>query len=115
VVELTPSQQRRRAAAETLIRLAEPGLNLILAAGDRISRLVEPEDHEYYPARPFVEREPDGAVRGAEPVKKRSDGGPAKGRSGAKSATRSATKRPAKSRSTTASIRRQPPGETPQP
>jgi hypothetical protein len=111
VAELTPSQQRRRAAVETVLRLAEPGLNLVLAAGDRISRLVEPEDHEYYPARPFVEREPDGATRTAETVKKRADGSPGKRRTGAKSATRSATRRSAKPKSTTASIRRQAPGK----
>jgi hypothetical protein len=28
-----------------------PGLNLVLAAGDRLSRLIEPVDHEYYPPR----------------------------------------------------------------
>lgn len=48
---LTPSQVRRRERVESLIRLAAPGLNLLLAAGERISRLVEPEDHEYYPPR----------------------------------------------------------------
>jgi hypothetical protein len=36
---------------ETLIRLMAPGLNLILAAGERLSRIVEPDDPEYYPAR----------------------------------------------------------------
>jgi hypothetical protein len=53
VTELTPAQQRRRSTFETLIRLMEPGLNLILATGDRLSRLVEPEDYEYYPGRPL--------------------------------------------------------------
>jgi len=28
-----------------------PFLNLVLAAGDRVSRIVEPEDTEYYPVR----------------------------------------------------------------
>lgn len=55
--ELTSSQERTRGAVEALIRLVEPGLNVILAAGDRLSRLVEPEDHEYYPGRPL---EPPG-------------------------------------------------------
>jgi len=41
-----------------VIKLMEPGLNAILSAGDRISRIVEPEDHDYYPARPAVEPEP---------------------------------------------------------
>ena len=48
---LTPDQQRTRARIETLIRLASPGLSLVLAVGDRLSRLVEPEDHGYYPPR----------------------------------------------------------------
>ncbi len=48
---LTPDQARRRDQVESLIRLAAPGLNLLLAVGERISRLVEPEDHEYYPPR----------------------------------------------------------------
>lgn len=49
---LTPDQIRRRERVESLIRIAAPGLNLLLAVGDRISRLVEPEDHDYYPPRP---------------------------------------------------------------
>jgi len=48
---LTPDQVRRRERVESLIRLAAPGLNLLLAVGERISRLVEPEDHDYYPPR----------------------------------------------------------------
>lgn len=48
---LTPEQQRTRARVESLIRLASPGLSLVLAVGERLSRLVEPEDHEYYPPR----------------------------------------------------------------
>ena len=48
---LTPDQVRTRERVESLIRLAAPGLNLLLAVGERVSRLVEPEDHEYYPPR----------------------------------------------------------------
>ena len=48
---LTPEQLRTRERVETLIRLAAPGLNLVLAAGERLSRLVEPDDPEYYPVR----------------------------------------------------------------
>lgn len=51
MAHMTPDQIRRRERVESLIRLAAPGLNLLLAVGDRISRLVEPEDHEYYPPR----------------------------------------------------------------
>ena len=48
---LTPEQLRTRERFETLIRLMAPGLNLVLAAGERLSRIVEPEDPEYYPVR----------------------------------------------------------------
>lgn len=48
----TPEQLRRREQIETLIRLAAPGLNMILTAGDCFSRLVEREDTEYYSPRP---------------------------------------------------------------
>ena len=48
---LTPDQARRRARVESVIRLAAPVLDLVLAAGDRLSRIVEREDHEYYPPR----------------------------------------------------------------
>jgi hypothetical protein len=34
-----------------VIRLVAPGLNLVLAVGERVSRIVEPDDPEYYPAR----------------------------------------------------------------
>jgi hypothetical protein len=51
VAKLTPDQVRTRERVETLIRLVAPGLNLMLAAGERLSRLVEPDDPEYYPAR----------------------------------------------------------------
>jgi hypothetical protein len=34
-----------------VIGLAAPFLDLVLAVGDRISRLAEPEDYEYYPVR----------------------------------------------------------------
>jgi hypothetical protein len=40
-----------RERVETLIRLAAPALNLMLATGERLSRIVEPDDPEYYPAR----------------------------------------------------------------
>ncbi len=48
---MTPDQIRRRDRVESLIRLAAPGLDLILAAGERLSKIVEREDHEYYPPR----------------------------------------------------------------
>lgn len=48
---LTPSQLRTRARVETVIGVAAPFLDLVLAIGDRISRVAEPEDYEYYPVR----------------------------------------------------------------
>jgi hypothetical protein len=55
VAPLTPAQERTRERVETLIGLMAPALTLVLAAGDRISRIVSPEDHEYYPVRPMAD------------------------------------------------------------
>ena len=49
--QLTPVQRQRRDQVEGLIRLMAPVLNLVLAAGERLSRIVAPEDDEYYPVR----------------------------------------------------------------
>lgn len=49
---LTPEQRRTRDRVETLIRLMAPGLNLVLMAGERLSKAVAPSDEEYYPVRP---------------------------------------------------------------
>ena len=38
---LTPDQVRTRERVESLIRLAAPALNVVLAVGERISRIVE--------------------------------------------------------------------------
>ena len=48
---LTPDQRRKRERVERLIAIAAPALNLVLAFGERLSRVVEPEDSEYYPVR----------------------------------------------------------------
>ena len=48
---LTPEQQRLRGHAETVIAVMAPALDLVLAAGERLSRLLEPNDYEYYPVR----------------------------------------------------------------
>jgi hypothetical protein len=58
VSELSSSQQRTRSRVEALIGLMAPALDVVLAAGDRISRFVEPEDHAYYPPRPLAEQPP---------------------------------------------------------
>lgn len=46
----TPQQQLRRRRFEALIGLAAPVLDLVLATGDRVSRVVGGED-DYYPIR----------------------------------------------------------------
>jgi hypothetical protein len=48
---MTPDQLRTRRRVEGVIRVMAPALDLLLAAGDRISRVVEREDVEYYPPR----------------------------------------------------------------
>jgi hypothetical protein len=58
VAPLTPDQVRTRERVETVIRIAAPALNLVLAVGERVSKLVEPEDHEYYPPRTSTQGAP---------------------------------------------------------
>ncbi len=55
---LTPDQLRTRQRIEGMIRLAAPALDLVLAVGERISKIVEPEDVEYYPPRVTRESAP---------------------------------------------------------
>jgi hypothetical protein len=52
---ITPRQRRVRERIEGLIGVAAPVLDLVLAAGDRVSRIVSPEDHEQYPVHPAAE------------------------------------------------------------
>ena len=57
---LTPDQRRTRDRVESVIGLMAPALDLLLAVGDRVSRVVEREDSEYYPVRSrLVEGEGD--------------------------------------------------------
>ena len=60
----TPTQNRVRwrGRIEFAIRVFEPLLNLLLLAGDRTSRLLEPADPDYVPAR--MPTEGDSAPRG---------------------------------------------------
>lgn len=55
---MTPDQIRRRDRVESVIRLAAPGLDLLLALGERLSKLVEREDSDYYPPRSRAGAEP---------------------------------------------------------
>lgn len=52
MAERTPRQAVWQDRVESLIGLAAPALDLVLAAGERISRIAEREDHDYYPVRP---------------------------------------------------------------
>lgn len=71
----TPQQLRRRDRFEGLIALAAPFLDLVLAVGDRVSRIVAPES-EYYPIRPPGETFELGAPRrAAQPEEREEPGG----------------------------------------
>jgi hypothetical protein len=47
----SPPNPRLRARIELMIRIAAPALDVLLAAGDRVSRVLEREDTRYAPAR----------------------------------------------------------------
>lgn len=72
---LTPAQQRTRARVETVIGLAAPFLDMVLAVGDRISRIAEPQDYEYYPVRAGELAEKGRADDGADGVSGKGAGG----------------------------------------
>jgi hypothetical protein len=55
---MTPDQLRTRRRIEGVIRLMSPMLDLVLAVGERVSKVVEPEDSEYYPPRVTRHSEP---------------------------------------------------------
>lgn len=63
--KLTAGQRRNRDRMETFIGLLAPALDLVLAAGDRLSRVVEREDSEYYPVRSGL-LEPEAGEKSAE-------------------------------------------------
>ena len=63
---LTSEQRRRREQVEGVIRLMAPALNLVLAAGERLSKLVERDDPEYYPPRPSSTEEPPPRPKSAQ-------------------------------------------------
>ena len=47
----TPTQLRWRRRVEAVLRLAAPGLDLVLLAGDRLARVVEKDDLDWVPPR----------------------------------------------------------------
>lgn len=54
-----------RARFETALRILSPVLDLVLAVGDRVSRLLESDDPDYVPARMHYDGET--APRGLRP------------------------------------------------
>ena len=56
MASLTPDQLRTRRRIEGLIRLMAPALDAVLLVGDRVSRIVGPDDVEYSP--PQAREEP---------------------------------------------------------
>jgi hypothetical protein len=48
---MTAGQLRTRRRVEGVIRLMAPALDVLLAVGERVSKVVEPEDSDYYPPR----------------------------------------------------------------
>ena len=47
----SPPNPVLRARIETMIRIVSPLLDLVLLVGDRVSRVLEPGDRDYVPAR----------------------------------------------------------------
>jgi hypothetical protein len=48
----TPQQQRRSDRVEAVLRVGAPFLDLVLLAGDRLSRIVAQSGDDYYAIRP---------------------------------------------------------------
>jgi hypothetical protein len=67
---LTPEQRIWRGRVERLIGLAAPALDLMLNAGERASRLLAPEDRDYYPIRPPAEAFELGGAQGDRPARR---------------------------------------------
>jgi hypothetical protein len=55
---MTAGQLRTRRRVEGLIRVMSPMLDVVLAVGERVSKIVEPEDSDYYPPRVAQHSEP---------------------------------------------------------
>lgn len=51
MAELSEGQRATRERFERMIAAAAPFLDIVLGVGERISRIAEPTDHEYYPIR----------------------------------------------------------------
>jgi hypothetical protein len=51
----TPEQRLWQRRLEGLIGYAAPALDLLLATGERASRILQPGEDDYYPIRPAAE------------------------------------------------------------
>jgi hypothetical protein len=58
----SPPNPRLQRSVETMIRVISPPLDLLLAVGDRVARVLTPSDSGYVPAR--LEHEGESAPRG---------------------------------------------------
>ena len=67
MANLSPQQIVWRDRVEGLIGLAAPALDVLLAVGERISKIAEPEDHEYYPVRSGSEASLPGGSSASRP------------------------------------------------
>ena len=52
---VSPGQRIWQGRFEALIGVAAPAFDLLLSAGDRVSRLLLSDDSDYYPIRPAAE------------------------------------------------------------
>lgn len=59
----SPTQLAWRGRIETLIRLAQPALDLVLKGGERLSRAVEPEDLDWTPPRAVAKTTPQAQLK----------------------------------------------------
>ncbi len=61
----SPPNPLLRRRMETMIRIAAPALDLMLALGDRVSRMLNRDDPDYVPAR--MPYQGESAPRGLRP------------------------------------------------
>ncbi|MHB8692977.1 MAG: hypothetical protein ACYDHH_17205 [Solirubrobacteraceae bacterium] len=62
---MAPHNPALRGRIETALRLVSPVLDLVLAVGERVSRVIEPDDPTYVPVR--MRRDGESAPRGLRP------------------------------------------------
>ena len=73
MAELEPGQDRTRGWFDSAVGAASPLLDLVLALGERVSRMAEPTDYEYYPIRADERRDERESEQQDEPEDDRED------------------------------------------